>query len=293
MKPRRDLSSTGRIDLGALVKHLQGLRTPVSSIHSVKRRPLLELFAEEAKLLRDGGVKPSAVVCVLMSHLGLPLEEPLGRAALLSSMKAEESVDALDYHNHHHVVEVIAAAYILGRREKLPIESIGELVVAATGHDLGHTGQLNRYHYERESYSCQILRLILDEVGLPSTSIQRIEQMILATDFDVGVPQTRQSYLDTRSLAPTDEKRLLAAQCQLLIEADVLFSCFDLSYNEFLSKLLSAELKRAEPNLSLVERIKFLSSVLFISDAAAQLGLEYRRLKLLEELQRIHNENMD
>ncbi|NJK92037.1 MAG: hypothetical protein HC904_09560 [Blastochloris sp.] len=48
---------------------------------------------------------------------------------------------------------------------------------------------------------------------------------------------------------------------------------------------MSAEWNRQE-TLSLRERIGFLSSVEFISDAAVQLGLEQRRRKVWENLTR-------
>jgi hypothetical protein len=291
--PKRELSATCRVDLDTVVKNLQNLRRPISTVHPVGDRsaniPLLELFAEEAKFLRDFGVKPSSVLSLLMTNLGLPTDGPFGVAATLTSSKFEESPAAPNYHNAYHSAEVVLASYILGRREKLPVYRVAELLIAAMAHDLGHTGEPNHFDYEWETHSVQLVHPLLEQAGLPLESIQRIEQMVLATDFKVGVPWARQNYLNTRAPNTPEEARFVAAQCLLLTEADVLFSCFDLSYNELLSKLLSQEWKRGEINLTLEERIQFLSSVHFLSQAALQLGLEERRIKLLDDLNKLRS----
>lgn len=299
MTPRKEMSVSCRVDLDAVVKGMQELRKSgvlkanPALPQTSRNLPLIELFAEEAKFLRHAGVKTSDIVPSLMANLGLPKEGPFGVAAEKISRKVDEPTQSPSYHNEQHVVEVVLASQILGRREKLPIYRLAELLLAAAAHDLGHTGVGNQFHYERESVSVQIAQPILIESGLPAENCQRIEQMILATDFKVGVPWARQKYADSISLPPNNPDRLLASQCLLLTEADVLFSCFDLSYNEFLSKLLSAEWKRHAPNLSLQERIQFLSFVRFLSEAATQLGLEERRLKLLEELKRLQQSNSE
>ncbi|MDD2710356.1 MAG: HD domain-containing protein [Verrucomicrobiae bacterium] len=287
MPNKRYLSTSTQLDLTDIVKNLHGLRDPNQTSGVTRKMGLLDLFGEEAKLLRDSGVKPSSVISVLFAALQLPAGSPLGRAGALCCAHADQSSDTPHYHNPHHIVEVLAAAYVLGRREKLPVYRVGELLVAASAHDLGHTGQNNQFDYERESVSVQIAHPLFLEAGLDQDVIERIARMIYATDFKVGVVWSRQNYHETQNLVPDDENRLLAAQCQLLTEADVLFSCFDLSYNEFLSKLLSAEWKRTGPNLTLAERIRFVSYVQFISKAAQQLGLEDRRQKLLRNLVRL------
>ncbi len=279
---KSELSKSCCIHLDSVVKDLKDLRG--STPEAARPLPLVELFVEEVKFLRYGGVRPSSVVPLLMGKLGMPQEGPLGKAGLLISLKAEEATNEPDYHNQHHTVEVVVAAYILGQREKLPVYRTAELIIAAAAHDLGHTGRTNQFDYEREALSFQIAQPLLEQARLMPSSIQRIEQMILATDFRVGVPPARQAYLDARSLPSSDDKRLLATQCQLLTEADVLFSCFDLDSNEFLSRLLTAEWKRTEENLSMVERMKFLSLAKFISTAATELGLETRRQNVLSLL---------
>jgi hypothetical protein len=285
---KKELSATGKIELGSVLNDLHVLRK--SSVRPVVRgASLVELFVEEVRSMRsEGTAKPSFVLPFFMEKLGLPAQGPIAQAGLQASLKAEEL--QRNYHNEIHVVEVILASYILGRRERLPIYRIAELLIAAAAHDLGHTGQTNQFNYELESNAFDIVKPILENTGLPPENVERIRQMILATDYKVGAPEARKAYLETRNLAPLDEQRLLASQSVLLTEADVLFSCFNMSYNELLSKLLSAEWKRPDSNLSLKERMEFLSSVQFVSDAARQLGLEERRKDLMSEIARVLHE---
>jgi hypothetical protein len=290
MSSKKELSATGKIELGTVLNDLHILRK--SAVRPVARgASLVELFVEEVRSMRsEGTAKPAFVLPFFLEKLGLPADGPLGRAGLNTCLKAEELPITLNYHNEIHVVEVILGSYILGKRERLPVYRIAELLIAAAAHDLGHTGHNNKFSYELESNSFEIAKPILEEAGLPQDNIERIKAMILATDYKVGAPAARRAYIETRNLAPMDELRLLSAQSVLLTEADVLFSCFNMSYNELLSKLLSEEWKRPDSNLSLKERMEFLSSVQFVSDASRQLGLEERRQALVSEIARTLHE---
>jgi hypothetical protein len=285
MRDQKPLSVTCKIELKGMVKDLQHIKK--STVYPEDGRgasSLLELFVNEVRSLRNEATKPSTIVPLFIEKLHLPEEGPLAKAAHQISLRVEQDPDEPSYHNQHHVVEVVLAAFVLGRREHLPFYRLAELLVAAAAHDLGHNGESNKFDYEREAYSCQIARPILEQCGLSPDSIQRIEEMILGTDCKVGVPKARQAYLAAYSLPDHDENKIIAAQCVLLTEADILFSCFDFNYNDLLSKLLSAELKKPSQNLSLRERMDFLSGVIFISNASRQLGLEERRLNLLREI---------
>jgi hypothetical protein len=288
MSQQNEMSATGRIQLRGVVKDLQHLRKsnvrPVSPVDGLVGRSLIEVFGEEVRSLRSEGTQISALVALFMQKLKLPPDSPLAKAGLAVSLKVEEASNQPHYHNQFHVVEVLLASFVLGQREHLPIYRSAELVIAAAAHDLGHNGESNHYDFERETYSTQIAQPLLVQAGLTDDAIQRIGQMILATDIRAGAPTAKQNYLDTRALGPNDDARLTAAQCLLLTEADILFSCFDMTYNDLLSKMLSAEMKRSQPNLSLGERLAFLSSVQFISDSARQLGLEERRQSLVKQI---------
>jgi hypothetical protein len=283
---KKEMSISCRIDLSGVVKDIQGLKNsgirPVSPIAAGPS--LIELFAEEVRSLRSEGKKPSDIFPIFMTNMGLPLDGPLAKAGYWICLKVEEAREEPNYHNQHHILEVMLAAYVLGRREHLPIYRIAELIIAAAAHDLGHSGGMNKCDYELELRSCEIARPILQQAELTPEAIQRIESMILATDIRAGVPPTRNEYLLAKTLPPDNEQRLLATQKMLLAEADVLFSCFDLNYNDLLSKLLSAEWKRTQPNLSLKERLDFLKIVQFVTDASKQLGLEERRQILVHEI---------
>lgn len=286
MSSKKELSATGRIELSKVLKDLHVLRK--SSVKQVTRgASIVEHFVEEVQSMRsDGTAKPTFVLPFFMEKLGLRPDSPIGIAALRVSQKVEELQTTLNYHNEIHVVEVILASYVLGRRERLPVFRIGELLIAAAAHDLGHTGQSNQFDFELEANAFEISRPILEESGLHPESIERIRKMILATDYKAGAPVARSEYLATRNLAPEEDVRMTSSQMVLLTEADVLFSCFNMSYNELLSQLLSQEWKRPDSNLSLKERMDFLSSVEFVSDASRQLGLEERRKTLVAEIAR-------
>jgi len=164
---------------------------------------------------------------------------------------------------------------------------MAELIIASAAHDLGHTGGINDHPYALETRSYEIGYPVMVEAGMTPEQIERIGQMILATDFMNGVPVVRENYTHLKESGEPEnsEAMMLAAQCLILTEADILFSCFSETYNELLSDLLSVEWEKGR-SLSYDERIGFLSSVKFISDAATQLGLDERRLEIIESLQK-------
>jgi hypothetical protein len=282
-----EFSATTVIDLKGLlgtIKQAKGEGQLPSSLED--DADLLDIFAAQAESLRESRAEPEKIMPVLLAKVGLPKDHGLWGAAIRASeMAGDDQDNHPSYHSPHHVTEVILAAYCLGMREHLPQERLVELLVAAAAHDLGHTGGMNKVPYELETMAYHIVYPVLVECGLEEQSIERIGRMIVSTDFVNGVPLVRQSYQYYHGHPKEDEDRLLAAQCLILTEADVLFSCFSEHYNDRLSKLLSVEWNREE-NLSLKERIGFLASVVFISDAAVQLGLEARRKKIWGNLTR-------
>lgn len=280
-------SSTAVIDLKGLLGTIQKAKGS-SQMHLPLegQGSLLDIFAAEAESLRESRAEPEKIMPVLLEKIGLSPESPLYKSALQASEIAGLNQDVHpSYHSPHHVTEVILAAYCLGLREHLPQDRIGELLIAAAAHDLGHTGGMNQFAYELEAVAYEMIQPVLIECGLETERVERIGRMIVSTDFANGVPLVREAYRYYHDYPADHEDRLLAAQCLILTEADVLFSCFSEHYNDRLSKLLSAEWNRQE-TLSLRERIGFLSSVEFISDAALQLGLEQRRRTVWQNLTR-------
>lgn len=248
---------------------------------------LLDAIVEEAHLLRQSGAEPEMITPILMNKLGYDENTVFGKAAYDISILAGELADQPTYHNPQHITEVILAAFSLGLREHLPNDRMAELIIAAAAHDLGHTGGINEHPYALETRSYEIAYPLMIQAGMEPEQIERVGQMILATDFMNGVPVVRENYTHLKESGEPDDSEvmLLAAQCLILTEADILFSCFNETYNELLSDLLSVEWKKGRA-LSFDERIDFLSSVEFISDAATQLGLDERRLEIIESLKK-------
>jgi 3'5'-cyclic nucleotide phosphodiesterase len=244
----------------------------------------LDLWAAEVRCLRDQETKLTEIITLLLSTLHIAPENPLSKAATLAALHAASQDEEPDYHNKFHVAEVVIAAYMLGRRENLDKIQLAELLIAATAHDFSHSGTNNRFDFEREMVSVETIIPLLQEAGLPFHTVERISRMILATDFKVGVPPAREEYRQTRHLPMNNERRVSATQALLLTEADVLFSCFDLEYNDLLSKLLSVEWKTGASNLSLKARLGFLNYVQFISSAAHDIGIDDRRRSLIARL---------
>ncbi|MEO0454406.1 MAG: hypothetical protein AAFY98_09760 [Verrucomicrobiota bacterium] len=272
------------------------LNTAFDSIHESKgtkaeqtpidASDLLNAIVEEANILRQSKTHPEKLIPVLMDKVGYGLDSVMGLAALRISEVAGGIADQPTYHNPQHITEVIVAAFCLGKREHLSDERLAEVMIAAAGHDLGHDGSVNKTPYSLETRSYEIAYPILETCEVPADAIERIGQMILATDFANGVPIVRQNYLHFKDQGnqADQEAKLLNAQCLILTEADILFSCFNESYNETLSNLLSEEWNKG-PALDINARIGFLKSVQFTSDASLQLGLEQRRQELIESLE--------
>jgi hypothetical protein len=248
---------------------------------------LLDAIVEEATILRKSKTHPEKITPVLMEKLGYGTDTVLGKAALDISEVAGGIADQPTYHNPQHITEVIVASFCLGKREHLDDERLAEVLIAAAGHDLGHDGSTNKTPYSLETRSYEIAYPLMEHAGMSPEAIDRVGQMILATDFVHGVPIVRENYRTGKKygMHADPEVQLLNAQCLILTEADILFSCFNESYNEMLSSLLSEEWGKG-PELELGARIGFLQSVEFISEASQQLGLEQRRMELIESLKK-------
>ncbi len=284
---------TCKIDLRELTQSIRELDKESSGAPATEARPsptlksLVDSFGEEVRALRFKNAKVAEIVVSLLEKLNL---SPTHAHLILAGKRIGEIVDNStieqpSYHNQHHVAEVVMAAFILGKRERLSGVRIAEVVVAAAGHDLGHPGKNNATPFEIESLSCDLGLPILKSFQWSEGERERFRQMLMATDFVNGVPKARVAYLASQSLPPDHDDRVLAAQCLILTEADILFSCFSTEYNEELSRLLSREWNLPTENLTLKQRLGFLNSVVFLSDAAKQLGLDDRRQALVTALE--------
>lgn len=292
--PKQDMSMTCKLDLRQLTKSLQGFNNTgeglpiLDDTTRIQSRAIIDVFADEVRALRTKETKISGLVQSLLEKLHIPdthYHLIIGGKAIAEKVE-ETTTDQPSYHNQHHIAEVVAACYILGKRERLPNLRVAELVVAAAAHDLGHTGGNNSKPFELETLSCNIAIPLLREAGWNEQELFRFWQMIVGTDFMNAVPGIREAYIRNKPLEPDNEDRLLSTQCLLLTEADILFSCFSSEYNEELSRLLSQEWGLTTENLTVQQRINFLNMVQFISEAAQQLGLEDRRKSLIADLEK-------
>ena len=282
-----DMSQTCKIDLRELtesIRQLEAGKAPVAE----QSQCLVDIFGQEVRALRLKNANVSQIVVSLLQKLEISDDHNhlLSGAKSIADQVDNSPGDQPSYHNEYHVAEVVMAAFILAKRERLSNIQVAEVVVAAAAHDLWHPGTNNTVPFEIETHSFEIAAPILRESGWSELSIQHIKGMILATDFMNGVPKARENYLKTRNLPLDSDERVRATQCLLLTEADVLFSCFDSDYNEELSKLLSQEWNLPQSNLTFKQRVGFLKVCSFISDASKQLGLDARRLALIADLEK-------
>ncbi|MES2310084.1 MAG: hypothetical protein V4507_14620, partial [Verrucomicrobiota bacterium] len=187
-----DMSMTCKIDLAQLTKSIQGFNKtgeglPVldDGTGTVDRpRSIVDVFGDEVHALREKNPKISDLVVSLLEKLHLSEEQQylLDGGKMIGDKVDETTTDQPSYHNQHHIAEVVASSYILGKRERLPNARIAELVVAAAAHDLGHTGGNNSKAYELETLSCEIAIPILTASGWSIPEVTRLWQMIVATD---------------------------------------------------------------------------------------------------------------
>jgi hypothetical protein len=289
------LSKSCQLQILDVVDRLRNIsnRTEAEFSKQAAQMNPLDMWAAEVRCLREQQTRLHRIATSLMGSLNILPDSPLGKAAQMAGEYGEAQKAEPDYHNKFHVAEVVMAAHLLGLREGLDKVQTAELLLAAIAHDFCHSGGNNSFDFEQELVSVEAAVPIFEKAGLDKTTISKISHMILATDFKVGVPPARQKYLDTRSLPEDNPERILASQALLLTEADVLFSCFDLDYNDLLSKLLAIEWKVPGTNLPMKARLGFLGYVKFISKASQDLGIDQRRLKLMDDLSKMPPEGTD
>jgi len=83
----------------------------------------------------------------------------------------------LPYHNIEHVYDVLSAALLIAGNEKLTIDEISLLRVAALFHDVGFTHSSK----DHEEHGAKLAKEMLPAFGLTHDQIDVIGKMILAT----------------------------------------------------------------------------------------------------------------
>lgn len=90
-----------------------------------------------------------------------------------------ELPEYLFYHNYKHTIDVVNQAELIGYGEKVTDEEILLLKTAGLLHDAGHIISYQNHEY----YGCQIAQEILPQYNYTPDQIQRINQLIMATEL--------------------------------------------------------------------------------------------------------------
>jgi len=94
----------------------------------------------------------------------------------------------LYYHGVHHVLDVLAAAEMLGRQEKISEKEMELLRVAVLFHDSGFTVTPKNH----EQIGCDLVKKNLPGFGFTNEEIETICGMIMATEY----PQKPKNHLE-------------------------------------------------------------------------------------------------
>ncbi len=91
----------------------------------------------------------------------------------------KELPEYLYYHNYKHTIDVVNQAELIGYGEKVTDEEILLLKTAALFHDAGHTISYQNHEY----YGCQIAKEILPKYNYTDEQIEKICELIMATEL--------------------------------------------------------------------------------------------------------------
>lgn len=91
----------------------------------------------------------------------------------------KELPEYLYYHNYKHTIDVVNQAELIGYGEGVSDEEILLLKTAALFHDAGHIISYQNHEY----YGCQIAREILPSYNYTPIQIERITELIMATEL--------------------------------------------------------------------------------------------------------------
>lgn len=198
----------------------------------------------------------------------------------------KELPDYLYYHNYKHTIDVVNQAELIGYGEKVSDEEILLLKTAALFHDSGHIISYQNHEY----YSCQIAREILPKYNYTDEQIEKICELIMATE-----------------LPPRPKNLLERIMCDA--DLDYLGRIDFIPISNTLYEELKAQNKISDLNTWNKIQVKFLTSHQYFTETANRLRevnkekqieriksliewkSEEERLKFEEELQRIASES--
>lgn len=91
----------------------------------------------------------------------------------------KELPEYLYYHNYKHTIDVVNQAELIGYGEGVSDEEILLLKTAALFHDAGHIISYQNHEY----YGCQIAKELLPQYNYTDKQIERITELIMATEL--------------------------------------------------------------------------------------------------------------
>jgi len=217
-----------------------------------------------------------AKLLTIAKTLALQIEEGAARNA---------SRDEPHYHNRLHFADVLTIITV-----QVAIEStrcrpkdpdwLAAVLLIAIAHDLNHPGRVNRFCAEIEQMSVNVLRPHLQAHAVADVWVQRIEDVILASDFTL----VAKNHARVSGRAFAWNKDWVSV---LLNEADVMASVLE-EFGGDLSRALASEWALVSfPGHRTVAtaqgRRDFLATTLFSSDSASRLGAPIDRDKQLSD----------
>lgn len=209
------------------------------------------------------------------ARLGLKQSPPFGaaNARIIAQLSADEALLRLEYHNRHHVQDVIDAVAILLTADPDSLVLLQEseaLLTAALGHDLHHDGRAFLPEPELERRSARSATNIARDCGVPESALLLIETLIIGTYPALQMELRTKSH----SWSPADDVTRLKL---ILGEADVLASLTP-RLGQTLSLSLakewaSADMGGSPPPSSTQGRRQFLRAYHGLSCQAERLGV--------------------
>ena len=225
-----------------------------------------------ASFLGLGGAAPSATGAKLLAVA----------RQVAAQIEAEEGcgVDSAEpgYHNRLHFSDSLTTITLQAAIEsqRLGVEDAdwkAALLLIALAHDFRHPGRVNSVHAEIEQQSFDALKPYLHQHAVPEQWMQRIEAVILRSDFSVVAENHRR-------VAGQEFSWCTDWAAVLLNEADIMASASPV-FGPRLSRALAAEWEFIQfPAYRSVAtpqgRIAFLQSIEFSSHSADVLGAAQR-----------------
>ena len=199
------------------------------------------------------------------------------------------------YHNRSHFKEVcLSMTQLLKAQNDIlpPLDNVSTwkmsdhdswiLLLCAICHDFDHDGSMNKYPFELEKKSLEMIDAFMEQISIDSVNRKNIqstiEPIILATD-----PRYFPTLVSKFDMAGSFNHSDCMAM--LMVESDLLASTLP-ARGEILGKLLSEEWQAHYPEAAMTVstnkgRLKFLENIRFISPQSHALGIEdIRRISI-------------